>query len=111
MARPPMPDPDDDPSIEAQLDRMAIRQPPPRLRRRVLAAIDPVLAAPPADEITAAAEWSLLATAAAAVLLVASWGGSLGLGRSVADAAAVQPISLTERLAAAGISLEPVSQP
>jgi hypothetical protein len=107
-----MPAPDDgNPSIEAQLDKMAVRQPPPHLRRRVLAAIDTVLATPPTDEITAGAEWSLLVTAAAAVLLVASWGGNLGLGRSVADTAAMQPISLTERLTAAGISFETVSQP
>jgi hypothetical protein len=112
MTRLHMHAPDDDaPSIEARLDKIAIRKPPPHLRRRVLAVIDTVLAEPPADEITAGAEWSLLGTAAAAALLVASWGGSLGLGRSVADAAAGQPISLTERMAAAGIPLEPLSQP
>ena len=102
---------DDNPSIEARLDRISIRTPPPYLRRRVLAAIDTVLSAPPADQIAAGAEWSLLATAVAAGLLVASWGGSLGLGRSIADAMAGQPISLTERMAAVGIPLEPVSRP
>ncbi len=102
---------DDDRSIEARLGRSAIRKPPSSLRRRVLVAIDTVLAEPPADEITAGAEWSLLGTAAAAALLVAAWGGSLGLGRSVADHAAIQPRSLTERMAAAEIPFESFAQP
>ena len=85
-------------------------EPPAHLRQRVLAAVDAVLAERMEDG-TEKTQWSLLAAAAAAVLLVASWGGSLGLGRSVTDAMPPQPVSLTERMAAAGILLEPFAQP
>lgn len=105
------PDGHDPSAIEAQLGRMAMTEPPARLRPRVLAAVDAVLAQPPVDEMTNQTQWSLLAATAAAVLLVASWGGSLGLGRSVTDAVPPQPVSLTERMAAAGILLEPFAQP
>lgn len=98
-------------AIEARLGRMTMMSPPVHLRQRVLAAVDAVLAEPPADMASAEAEWSLLATAAAAVLLVASWGGALGLGRSVADAVPPHPVSLTDRMASAGIRFEPSSQP
>ena len=97
-------------SIEARLGTMTMMSPPVHLRQRVLAAVDAVLAEPPADMASAEAEWSLLATAAAVGLLVASWGGSLGLGRSVADAVPPHPVSLTDRMAAAGILPEPPVQ-
>lgn len=105
------PDDHDPTSIEARLGRMAMTQPPPRLRQRVLAAVAAALAEPGGDEMTDETQWSLLAVAAAAVLLVASWGGSLGLGRFFADAVPPQPVSLIERMATAGIPLEPLTQP
>ena len=105
------PDDHEPTSVEARLGRMTAMHPPGHLRQRVLAAVDTVLAEPPADMSSDEAQWSLLATAAAAVLLVASWGGSLGLGRSVVDAVPPQPVSLTERMASAGIRLEPFIQP
>lgn len=86
-------------------------QPPPRLRQRVLAAVDAALAESAGDEMIDETQWSLLAVAAAAVLLVASWGGSLGLGRSVANAVPIQPVSWNERMADAGILIEPFAHP
>ena len=104
------PDDHDPTSIEARLGTMATTQASPFLRQRVLAAVDAVLAEPAVDMATDEMQWSLLAVAAAAALLVSSWGGSIGLGRLVADAAPPQPVSLTERMAAAGIRLEPFAQ-
>ncbi len=98
-------------SLEACLGTMTMISPPVHLRQRVLAAIDAVLAEPPADTVSDDMQWSLLATATAAMLLVASWGGSLELGRSVADAMPLQPISLTDRMASVGIQPEPSIQP
>lgn len=97
-------------SIEVRIGTMTTTQPPPLLRQRVLAAVDAVLAEPGVDMPTVEMQWSLLAAAAAAVLLVASWGGSLGLSRLVADAASRRPVSLTERMGAAEIWLEPFAQ-
>lgn len=97
--------------IEARLGTMTMMSPPAHLRQRVLAAVDAVLAEPPADTVSDDVQWSLLATATAAMLLVASWGGSLGLGRSVADAVPPHPVSLTDRMASAGIRFEPSSEP
>jgi hypothetical protein len=107
----PSPDDHEPTSVEARLGTMTMMSPPAHLRQRVLAAVDAVLAEPPADTVSDAVQWSLLATAAAAMLLVASWGGSLGLGRSVADAMPPQPVSLTDRMASARIRLEPSIQP
>jgi hypothetical protein len=104
------PDDHDPTSIEARLGTMATTQASPFLRQRVLAAVDAVLAEPTVDMATDEVQWSLLAVAAAAALLVASWGGSIGLGRLVADAAPPQLVSLTDRMAAAGIRLEPFAQ-
>ena len=97
-------------SLERRLGTMVTTQASPFLRQRVLAAVDAVLAEPAVDVATDEVQWSLLVVAAAVVLLVASWGGSIGLGRLVADAAPPQPVSLTDRMAAAGIRLEPFAQ-
>ncbi|MDA1038769.1 MAG: hypothetical protein O3A37_00560 [Planctomycetota bacterium] len=107
----PSPDDHEPTSVEARLGTMTMMSPPAHLRQRVLAAVDAVLAEPSADIARDDLQWALLATATAAMLLVASWGGSLGLGRSVADAMPLQPVSLTDRMASVGIQPEPSIQP
>lgn len=108
----PMPDasPQRSTSIEARLSAITTTPAPAQLRRRVLAAVDAVLNEPPADNTHDEAQWSLLATAAAAMLLVASWGGSLGLGQSIAGVVSPHPVSLTERMANAEIKIESSGQ-
>ncbi len=98
-------------SIEARLGTIGMTEPPAHLRQRVLAAVDAVLAEPPAEIASDESQWSLLAAAAAAVLLVASWGGSLGISRSYGDPTMPHSVSLIERMAAAGIQFDSRTQP